>query len=57
MEPGGPEGAVIFYSCQARDGRLFEFLDDDLNVIREVTIADMLRSWQQFQDHSAAAGA
>ncbi len=48
MERGGATGAVVFYSCRASDGVLFEFLDDDLQVTRSVTVADMVRSWEQF---------
>lgn len=47
MERGGPDGALIFYGCHAPDGRLFEFLDDDLNVIEEVTIDDLVALWEQ----------
>ena len=46
MERGGPDGALILYSCQADDGRLFEFVDDDLNVIAEVTIEDLVSAWE-----------
>ncbi len=42
MERGGAEGALIFYGCQTSDGRLFEFLDDDLKVIAEVTLKDLI---------------
>jgi hypothetical protein len=47
MERGGADGALIFYGCHAPDGRLFEFLDDDLNVITEVTIETLIEGWQQ----------
>lgn len=57
MERGGPEGAIIFYACQARDGRLFEFVDDKLNLIREVTIDDMISSWQRFRADVTPAAA
>ena len=46
MERGGDDGALIFYGCQATDGRLFEFLDDDLNVIAEVTVETMVEEWE-----------
>ena len=46
MERGGDDGAVIFYSCQADDGRLFEFLDDDLNVNAEITIDALVALWE-----------
>ncbi len=46
MERGGADGALILYGCHAPDGRLFEFLDDDLNVITEVTIENMIEAWE-----------
>lgn len=49
MERGGPDGAVVFYSCQASDGRLYELLDDGLEVIAEVTIEDLIQGWEQRQ--------
>ena len=47
MERGGDEGALIYYQCQTDDGRLFEFLDDDLNVIDVITLDMMIESWEQ----------
>jgi hypothetical protein len=46
MERGGADGALVFYGCHAPDGRLFEFLDDDLNVITEVTVENLIDDWQ-----------
>ena len=46
-ETGGDEGALVYYQCQADDGRLFEFLDDDLNVIEEVTIDTLIETWEE----------
>ncbi len=46
LERGGADGALIFYGCHAPDGRLFEFLDDDLNVITEVTIENLIEAWE-----------
>lgn len=55
MERGGPEGGVVFYSCYAPDGRLFEFIDDDGESIREVTFDDMIGAWQHHLAKQAAA--
>lgn len=49
MERGGLDGALIFYGCHAPDGRLFEFLDDDLNVTTVVTIEYMIERWEVFR--------
>jgi hypothetical protein len=42
MEYAGPEGCVMLFSMQADDGRLFEVLDKDLNVLGTATIEDFL---------------
>ena len=46
MERGGDEGALVYYQCQSDDGRLFEFLDDDLNVIEEITLDALIDGWE-----------
>ncbi len=38
MEYAGPEGSLVFFSMQAADGRLFEVLDKDENVLSVATI-------------------
>ncbi len=55
MERGGAGGALVYYQCQADDGRLFEFLDDDLNVIEEVTIDTLLETWEEGRRAGLAA--
>ena len=46
MERGGDEGALIFYSHHTPDGRMYELLDDDLEVIHVVTMEEMIESWE-----------
>lgn len=41
MEYAGPQGAVVLFSMQAGDGRLFEILDKDENVLALVTVDDL----------------
>jgi hypothetical protein len=41
MEHGGPEGATVFFALQARDGRLFETLDREMNVLASSTVEEM----------------
>ncbi|MDA1073929.1 MAG: hypothetical protein O3A63_04095 [Proteobacteria bacterium] len=55
MERGGDDGALVYYQCQADDGRLFEFLDDNLQVIAQVTLDNMIDTWQQAQAEGLAA--
>lgn len=42
MEYAGPEGSVLLFSMQADDGRLFEILDRDDNVLVTATIESLL---------------
>jgi quercetin dioxygenase-like cupin family protein len=41
-EYGGPEGSLVFFSVQSKDGRAFELLDKDGNAVGVVTVADLL---------------
>ena len=43
MEYGGAEGAVLLFSMQADDGRLFDILDKDMNVLGVVTVENLLK--------------
>jgi hypothetical protein len=42
MEYGGPAGSLVFFSMQSADGRLFEILDKDENVLGVVTIEGLV---------------
>jgi hypothetical protein len=46
LERGGPAGGLAFFGSHTRDGRLYEVLDDDLNVVSEVTIAGLVQDWE-----------
>lgn len=41
-EFGGAEGSILFFQMQTDDGRLFEVLDEDENLIRTATIEDFI---------------
>ena len=51
MECAGPDGLTILFSTHAPDGRLFEVLDRDGNVLAAATIAEFL---DKMQDEAAA---
>ncbi len=38
MERAGPDGLLVFFAMQSPDGRLFETMDKDLNVLSTATI-------------------
>ena len=42
MEYGGATGAVVLFSMQSDDGRLFDVIDKDDNVIATTTVEDLL---------------
>lgn len=41
MEHGGPNGATVFFAMQSKDGRLFETLDREMNLLGTSTVAAM----------------
>jgi len=41
MEKGGPEGAIVFFALYSADGRLFETLDKDMNILAASTVHEM----------------
>lgn len=40
MEYGGPEGTLVYFSCQAVDGKLFDVLDAEGNVLKTAKVED-----------------
>ena len=40
MEYGGEEGALVFFRCMAVDGKLFDVLDKDGNILNTATVQD-----------------
>jgi len=38
MERGGEHGGITFFGAHSSDGRLYELLDEDLNLIVDVTM-------------------
>jgi len=42
MEYAGPEGSLVFFSMHSADGRLFEILDKDENVLGVATIEGLV---------------
>jgi len=42
MEHAGSEGSMVFFSMQSADGRLFEILDKNENILSVVTIDSLV---------------
>ena len=45
-EGAGDEGGIVFYSVRGKDGTLFEFLDDDLHVVRTLSMQDYINAFK-----------
>ena len=42
MEYGGAQGTVVLFSMQADDGRLFDVLDKQMNLLTTTTVEDLM---------------
>lgn len=40
MEYGGPQGSLVFFSCEAEGGKLFDVLDAEGNVLNTAYVED-----------------
>ena len=41
-EYGGPQGSLVFFTMTSKDGRAFELMDREGNVIGEIGVAELL---------------
>jgi len=46
LERGGAEGGLVFFGTHARDGILYEILDEDLKPLANVTIETLVADWK-----------
>ncbi len=46
LERGGPDGGVVFFGNHSPDGRLYEILDEDLNVVIDLTMEELFADWE-----------
>ena len=47
LERGGDQGGMAFFGCHANDGRLYEILDDELQLVVDVTIEGLVLDWNE----------
>ena len=52
IEGGGPEGAVVLFSFRGTSDHIYDILNDDLSLRREVTIDDFFRAYEEQQAQS-----
>lgn len=48
IEGGGPQGGVILFSLRADQDHIYDIMDDDLNVIHEVTVQDFKNAYDEW---------
>ena len=46
MERGGAQGGVVFFGNHAADGLLYEFFDEDMNLVANVTMESLVDDWK-----------
>jgi len=46
LERGGSEGGLAFFGNHSGDGRLYEILDEDLNLVVDVTMELLVEDWK-----------
>lgn len=46
LERGGAEGGIAFFGAHTESGVLYEILDEEMNVVFEVTIESLVDDWQ-----------
>ncbi len=47
LERGGAEGGIAFFGSHSSDGRLYEILDEDLNLIFDVTMEGLVADFKE----------
>jgi hypothetical protein len=46
LESGGAEGGLAFFGNHSNDGQLYEILDEDMNLIVNVTMESLIEDWK-----------
>ncbi|MDJ0789685.1 MAG: hypothetical protein QNK05_23055 [Myxococcota bacterium] len=46
LERGGDAGGLVFFGCHAGDGVLYEIVDEDGNLLVNVTIESLVEDWK-----------
>jgi hypothetical protein len=48
IEGGGAQGGVIYFSFRGTEDHIYDILDDGLNLVREVSIHDFRKAFEQW---------
>ena len=46
LERGGEDGGLVFFGTHSSDGKLYEILDQDLNVLADVTMELLIADFE-----------
>ena len=46
MERGGERGGVVFFGNHSADGLLYEFFDEDMSLIGDITMESLIADWK-----------
>jgi len=47
LERGGSEGGIAFFGNHSDSGRLYDILDEDMNIILDVTMEVLIADWKE----------
>ena len=45
LERGGADGGLVFFGSHSNDGRLYEILDEHMNLVIDVTMEMLMADW------------
>ena len=47
LERGGDEGGVVFFGNHSSNGILYEYFDEDMNILAEVSMELLITDWKE----------
>jgi len=47
LERGGDEGGVVFFGNHSNNGLLYEYFDEEMNVLAEVSMELLIADWKE----------
>jgi hypothetical protein len=47
LERGGYEGGTVFFGNHSSDGLLYEYFDEDMNILAEISMEILIADWKE----------
>jgi hypothetical protein len=47
LERGGDEGGMVFFGNHSSDGLLYEYFDEDMNILAEISMEILIADWKE----------